>query len=277
MVKGETTMSVSLVTNEKIAETSSKGNQEKWCDSNYWYKLDQFGYESLTETLTSQILDKSNIEKETPFSFVKYSMTIVNVHKYDRVGCISRNFLKENQSIITVNTLLSKYLGKPLKQKLNNLSSDRMRIKYLVDAVKDCTRLYDFGQYLTLLFEIDSLILNDDRHLNNIAVIEENGKFKYCPIFDNGAGLLSNLQILRPDIMPKSLMRLLRASPFDMTFNRELKTVREMFGEVLYIPEFKKDEIIEMLYPLLEYYPNRDRGIITDRVTDCIMTRQKIL
>lgn len=111
----------------------------------------------------------------------------------------------------------------------------------------------------------------------HIAVIEENNKFEYCPIFDNGAGLLSNLQILRPDIMPKSLMRLLKASPFDMTFNRELKTARGLFGKVLYVPEFKKDEIIEMLYPLLEYYPNRDRGIITDRVTDCIMTRQKIL
>ena len=36
-------MTVQLVTNEKIAETSSKGNQEKWFDSTTgcWYKLDQ--------------------------------------------------------------------------------------------------------------------------------------------------------------------------------------------------------------------------------------------
>lgn len=277
MVKGEKTMTVRLVTNEKIAVTSSRGNQEKWCDNGYWYKLDQFGYESLAETLTSQILEQSNIEKETPFRFVKYSMTVVNVHKYDRVGCISKNFLKENQSIVTVNTLLGKYLSQPLKQELISLSSDKKRIKYLVDAVKDCTGLCEFGQYLTLLFEIDSLILNDDRHLNNIAVIEENNKFDYCPIFDNGAGLLSNLQLLRPDIMPKALIRLLRASPFDMTFNRELKTARGMFGSVLYVPKFKKDDILKMLSPLLEYYPNRDRGIITDRVTECIMTRQKML
>ena len=40
-------MTVQLVTNEKIAETSSKGNQEKWFDgtSGLWYKLDRFGYE----------------------------------------------------------------------------------------------------------------------------------------------------------------------------------------------------------------------------------------
>lgn len=39
-------MTILLVSDEKIAETSSKGNQEKWLDAaaNCWYKLDQFGY-----------------------------------------------------------------------------------------------------------------------------------------------------------------------------------------------------------------------------------------
>ena len=37
-------MSLRFVTNERIAETSSKGNQEKWVDENHWYTLDQFGY-----------------------------------------------------------------------------------------------------------------------------------------------------------------------------------------------------------------------------------------
>ena len=36
-------MSLRFVTNERIAETSSTGNQEKWVDENHWYKLDQFG------------------------------------------------------------------------------------------------------------------------------------------------------------------------------------------------------------------------------------------
>ena len=38
-------MSLRFVTNERIAETSSKGNQEKWVDENHWYNLDRFGYE----------------------------------------------------------------------------------------------------------------------------------------------------------------------------------------------------------------------------------------
>lgn len=59
-------MSIKLVTNDKIALTSSKGNQEKWVEDGVWYKLDQFGYEALAECVVSEILEKSNIEKETP-------------------------------------------------------------------------------------------------------------------------------------------------------------------------------------------------------------------
>ena len=69
-------MSIKLVTNERIAETSSKGNQEKWRDpeTNRWYKLDQFGYEGLAETMVSLLLEKSNLETDTAFTFVRYRM-----------------------------------------------------------------------------------------------------------------------------------------------------------------------------------------------------------
>lgn len=55
-------MTVKFATNDKIAETSSKGNQERWCDNSRWYKLDQFGYEALDETVTSRLLERSSIE-----------------------------------------------------------------------------------------------------------------------------------------------------------------------------------------------------------------------
>lgn len=57
-------MSIHFVTNERIAETSSKGNQEKWVEGNRWYKLDQFGYEALAETMISQLLERSNCEEK---------------------------------------------------------------------------------------------------------------------------------------------------------------------------------------------------------------------
>lgn len=268
-------MTIKLVTNDKIAGTSSKGNQEKWLEDGYWYKLDQFGYEALAEVMTSKLLEFSNIEKGTPFKFVRYEMQIINLHGFERVACVSKNFLKKNQSIITVSALFKKCYDVSIKRKLASLQSDKKRIEYLAKTVSEITGLKDFPKYLTLLFEIDSLILNDDRHLNNIAVIREGNKYDYCPIFDNGAGLLSNMQILRIDIEPKGLMKSLTASPFGMTFNRELKTTRALFGSVLELPRFSRDKLQELLSPLLEDYPKRDRGIITDRVIECILERQK--
>lgn len=198
---GGAEMTVKFVTDEKVAETSSKGNQEKWFDENRWYKLDQFGYEALSETLISSLLERSNIETETPFRFARYRIERINVHGRERTGCSSENFLPPQSSIVTLSHLLKKNLSGTLKETLERLTSDKRRIAYLAEATSEITGLKEFPQYLTLLFEIDALFLNDDRHLNNIAVIEHGGHYDYCPIFDNGAGLLSNTQILQMDIL----------------------------------------------------------------------------
>ena len=258
-----------------ILSEKPKAEWQKWLEDGYWYKLDQFGYEALAEVMTSKLLEFSNIEKETPFTFVRYEMQIINLHGFERVACVSKNFLKKNQSIITASALFKKCYDVSIKRKLARLQSDKKRIEYLANTVSEITGLKDFPKYLTLLFEIDSLILNDDRHLNNIAVIREGNKYDYCPVFDNGAGLLSNMQILRTDIEPKGLMKSLTASPFGMTFNRELKSTRALFGSVLELPRFSRDNLQEMLSPLLEYYPKRDRGVIANRVIECILERQK--
>ena len=270
---------IKLVTDEKIAETSSKGNQEKWFDedTNQWYKLDQFGYEALSETLISILLEKSNIENDTPFTFVRYEPVRIIVHNRERTGCVSNNFLKEGQSVITINHLLSRIIGYPLKEKLLSLTSDKKRIAYLAEATKDCTGLDYFGEYLTLLFEIDSLFLNDDRHLNNIAVKKSGDKYDYCPIFDNGAGLLSDTRLSPMDIEPKALIASLKSRPFNMSFTRQMNTARSLYGNRLSMPKFKREDIMEYLRPILEFYPKRDKSIIADRVVECILARQRLL
>ena len=272
-------MTIQLVSDEKIAGTSSKGNQEKWYDSsaNRWYKLDQFGYEALAETVVSTLLERSNIEADTPFTFVRYHMERLQVHGRERTGCSSKNFLRPGQALITVNRLLSSHLGRPLREKLVRLSSDRKRIAYLAEATAELTGLELFPQYLTLLFEVDALSCNDDRHLNNIAVIEQNGNYTYCPIFDNGAGLLSNTQLSQMDIAPPALISALRARPFNTSFTRQMNSARNLYGAQLAMPKMTTEDIREVLGPILEYYPRRDRGIITDRVEACILMRQKKL
>ena len=272
-------MTIRLVTDEKIAETSSKGNQEKWYDreTDRWYKLDQFGYEALTENVVSLLLDGSSIEGDTPFTFVRYQMERLQVHGRERTGCSSKNFLQPGQALITVNRLLTSHLGKPLREKLAQLPSDKQRIAYLAAATAEITALELFPQYLTLLFEVDALFCNDDRHLNNIAVIEQNGKYDYCPIFDNGAGLLSNVQMSPMDIAPPALISALRARPFNTTFTRQMNTARNLYGTQLTMPKLVAADIQKILQPVLDYYSTRDRGMIADRIEACILTRQKKL
>lgn len=272
-------MTIRLVTDEKIAETSSKGNQEKWYDlaADCWYKLDQFGYEALAEAVISALLERSNLEADTPFTFVRYYMERLQVHGRERTGCSSRNFLQPDRALITVNRLLSSHLGQSLREKMIRLSSGKKRIAYLAELTAEITGLELFPQYLTLLFEVDALFCNDDRHLNNIAVIEKNGKYDYCPIFDNGAGLLSNTQLSQMDIAPPALISALQARPLNTTFTRQMNTARNLYGTQLTIPKLTATDIQEVLQPLLEYYPLRDRGIIAGRVEACILIRQKKL
>lgn len=271
-------MELHFVTDDKIAETSSKGNQEKWydTDTNRWYKLDQFGYEALSECAVSALLEYSNIEADTPFTFVRYDMEYINAHGRKRTGCSSPNFLAEGQSIVTLSHLLNRVLDAPLKEKLGRLSGDKKRIQYLAEKTAEYTGLEHFPEYLTLIFEVDSLFLNDDRHLNNIAVIEKNGKYNYCPIFDNGAALLSNTQLSQMDIMPKALISALKARPFNTTFTRQMKSAEALFGRQLRTPQFSRVQIRQIIAPMLEYYAERDRGIIADRVAECVISRQRV-
>ncbi len=315
--------SAKMSTNDRISLTSSKGNQEKWCnDDGFWYKLDQFGYEALSEAVTSDLLKQSNILQDTPFTFVNYKVaeccvhnakrtasvsknflhegehiitiskllsgfsntpfTFVNykvaeccVHNAKRTASVSKNFLHEGEHIITISKLLSGFSKNQLLSTLNRISSDKKRLQYIVEQTEEITGLKEFHTYISLLFEIDSYIVNDDRHLNNIAVIEKDGKFGYCPIFDNGAGLLSNMQIYRSDIEPKGLIKSVLASPFRISFNREVNMTHSLYGPVLQMPNYTKSQILDLVLPYCEYYPQKDRPIIAERVVSCILERQK--
>jgi len=267
-------MIVQFVTNDKVAETSSKGNQEKWQDGGRWYKLDQFGYEGLAETVISRLLEHSSIETDTPFRFVRYRMERMNVHGRDRKGCSSEDFLRPGESIITLSHLFKRE-GLLLKDVLTRLSSDKKRIAWLAEETAALTGLEQFPQYLTLLFEVDALFLNDDRHLNNIAVLEKGGRFNYCPIFDNGAGLLSNVQMAPMDIDPAALVRSAKARPFNTTFNRQVIHARNLYGPQFHIPKFTEEALRRELEEPLSYYVQRDRGFIAERVCRTILTRQK--
>ena len=104
-----------------------------------------------------------------------------------------------------------------------------------MDTIEDIRCLERIGAYLTLLFEVDALIANEDRHLNNIAILEENGKYHYCPLFDKGEGLMLDNVKYPFDVETRGLMKHLRAKPFQCRFGTILSAARDLYGAQLKI------------------------------------------
>ena len=270
-------MTIKLVTNQKIAETSSKGNQEKWFDekSNRWYKLDLFGYEALAETVVSTLLKKCNVE-EKGFQISEYQMEKLEVRKHQRTGCSSENFLRDGEELITIAHLLKKGIGTHYLKELEKQKNLQRKITYIVEHVDRLTGLDRFGEYLTLLFEVDMLFLNDDRHLNNLAVIRKEDGFRYCPLFDFGAGLLSNTREYSLDIMPSGLIRNIVARPFNCGFTRQVHAAQALYGKQLEW-NFTEKDIAAVCAEFERYYPVVYAAEFRERVETCIKIQQKNL
>lgn len=162
---------------------SSEGTQVKFRKDNFWYKKDSQGNEGLAEYLASGVLRYSNLKKN---EFVEYEMGMIN----GKGGCRSRNFLPNGWSVITFYRLYYNEFGKNLAEVIAGFDSMEERIEYVIRFIKQSCGL-DVRDYLKKTITLDMLILNEDRHLNNLAVIFAEDHFKIAPVFDNGISLLT--------------------------------------------------------------------------------------
>ena len=273
-------MSIHLTTGNRIAETSSKGNQEKWLEGDRWYKLDLFGYEGLAETVTSSLLRQTNVTA-LGFRFVPYQMEQLDVHRRVRTGCSSPNFRQEGEAILTLADLFRKGVGPHWQDQIGRQPNLTAKVRWMAEQTTQLTGLSRFGQYMTLLFEADMLFGNEDRHLNNIAVLRRGEGFDYCPLFDFGAGMLSNIRDYPLDIEPRAHLRLLRALPLNTTFGRQVQAARAVYGPQLEW-DFTVEDITAALAKPLEFYSERNRADFARRIMACIQIhgdkwRQKLM
>lgn len=110
---------------------------------------------------------------------------------------------------------------------------------------------------------------NADRHLDNVAILRREERFDYCPLFDLGAGLLSNVRDYPMEIAPKALLRQLRAQPLDTTFTRQVHAAEAVYGVQLEW-DFDLTDIETPLAEPLRFYAEREMWYICDRVETCI-------
>ena len=235
-------------TNER---QSSKGNQLKWENEGIWYKADYTGYEGLTEYIISHLLKKSTLA-ETEFvtydlERIKYRTTIYN-------GVKSKNFLSRDWQIITLERLFRICYGESLYINLYHIPEHEERLKFLVRQVERMTGLRDFGIYMNKVLTIDAFFLNEDRHMHNIAVLMNGkGEYAYCPLFDNGAGLLADTRMDYP----------LSGDVYGQMAQAQAKTICTSFEEQLDISEglygmnlkffFSKRDVSDLLSNAKEY------------------------
>ena len=64
------------------------------------------------------------------------------------------------------------------------------RIEHTIQFIKDLAGI-DITDYLRKTFTLDMITLNEDRHFNNLGLLEKDSHFRQVPIFDNGNSLLT--------------------------------------------------------------------------------------
>lgn len=166
-------------------QSSSKGNQPKYYKDGYWCKVDSYGnHEGLAEEIVSRLLSCTDLTNFVQYKSIEAVTELGKVH-----GCISRNMYNDcNIEFISLRHLLDMY-G---ERRNITFSSDNIlsNIENTVMFIRSVTGV-DTLQYFGKLAYLDSIILNEDRHIMNVGVCFDRSRGVYfpAPIFDNGASL----------------------------------------------------------------------------------------
>ena len=234
---------------------SSKGNQLKWENGSIWYKADYTGYEGLAEYVISHLLKLTNLNEG---EYVLYEPEQIKYKRQIYNGVRSRAFIDEDWQIITLERLFKNVYNESLTSVLWHMSDVKERLEFLVNAIKNITGLNNWGEYICRLFTIDAFFLNEDRHMHNIAVLMNGkGEYKYCPVFDNGAGLLSDTTMDYP--MEQDIYQMIsevKSKSVSQDFDEQLDVAENLYGQNLHFLFTKKNvsDIVNNadMYPLEE-------------------------
>lgn len=233
---------------------SSKGNQLKWKQEDYWYKADHMGYEGLSEVLVSRLMRFSNIDH-----YVEYEPARIEYKGKVYTGCRSRSFMEEDKELVTVDHLFRQYTGLSLTQELAHITKVKERIAYFVNMVQEYTNIKDYGKHIAAILEMDAFFLNEDRHTNNIAFIYSPSTRKYqnSPHFDNGLALFSDTSSdFTLDRSVQDCYDLIQAKPFSFQFDDQVDDAEVLYGRQLKLG-FNMGHVVKELGSLSLLYEDR--------------------
>lgn len=192
--------------------TTSIGNQIKWYKDGYWLKADSLGYEGTAEEIASRLVGNSNMPS------VEYNRCKIIEDGREYRGCFCENFLNKGEQFLNFNNIFNRTINNIDRLLVNKSVSDKIDI--VAEIIQVNTGLQDIKTYIKRVLTIDAIILNEDRHFNNIGVIYNSctNEFRYAPVFDNGMSLLSNVL----EYTGIHGIERVKARPFSKSFSKQL-------------------------------------------------------
>ena len=268
MCLSQSSMAIDLpMSAQRMSSTSSKGNQAKYYLNSKWVKVDFLGYEGLSEVVVSDILRQSNVQKYS--DYVPYYLCHGRIEtptgwEFYR-GCYSEDFTREGYEFITLQRLFSLVTDAKFAKRMERMTISQ-RISTVVALVEEHTGLADFGQWLTVVLELDALVLNEDRHFHNLGLLRHaNGQASLMPIFDAGAAFLSDstkdyaLHFPTPRLLSR-----VKSKPFASTFKKQVTECQQLYsdGASLLAIDIDYEQTISVIKDLEHYQmPEKERVI----------------
>ena len=212
---------------------SSRGYAGKAKIDNIWYKISAGSFNAQAEVVASRLAKYTNVGQ-----CVEYGMCVVN----GKFATMSKDFLsgKENE---TVKSLHAKLTGAPIEPMLEHLTGIEL-FKYVSSIVKtgiglELSEPAVFSK-LSLLLQFDALVMNEDRHFNNIKFIKRTGGWDFAPAFDFDCSLFSCVEDLsRLEQYPKPCL------PFFTSHPEQLDWLYSISGDRLTISGFRVSDLTD--------------------------------
>lgn len=192
--------------------SSSKGNQEKWYDSNNKYFIkaafyyeNKYWQDDLVEIIASDLAQQMHLGD---IKVVKQHHCLIKKQTETVNGVFSEDFReRESQIFVPYHRLLKLHSEEDIV-----IGFPGKRFDTIVKSIKKYTNL-DITNYLIVMILLDFLVGNEDRHLNNFGVISDEDEFKIAPLFDFGLGMFEHSSIYNGKSLNQAI-DLMQAKPF---------------------------------------------------------------
>ena len=228
--------------NVLVSQGSSRGNQPKFYKDGTWVKLDNYKcHEGLAEEFVSMLCSYIN-----GMSYVPYKSERFVYHDDEYIGCSCPNmYWNPSVEFMTLRSILRE--NKKLVSYITHGEIEE-NIRNAVLLIKEHTGV-DTGSYFANLLFLDSIILNEDRHIMNVGVCFDRSKCIYlpAPCFDNGASLFcTNWTYRQRKTLEENINSVLScARPFSKFFMKQVDAFRELGFPPLYINKSGVDTLLE--------------------------------